>query len=743
MKRQRNAWTRTRIASARLVSGRGPSRTRQCAGTPYAACVAIVLVLLNAPLLGCSFTAPAASVQDDMDDPNSYTCSCRCSAPSSQMRAIRIAAAADDAEQTPSTGAIDTDPTDLDFGIDRAGLRFTAVAIPPMATILSAHIQFTADQAFGDNGATVTNLAIIGEAADNAAPYTTTPFNMTSRSATLAAVAWTPPAWAINQSGPAQLTPDLRNIIQEIVDRPGWQSGNALAMQISGVGRREAETFDGNPQRAAVLQVEFVAVTTQDLATCMPAELNPNLGENEVPSDVALQLDCEHRVEKTLHGLAGACGYPSACACRAIANSRGFNAACNDPCVETPLAPGCSNFDPSSGTTTATNAPGDEPVCLALRDPSAPGPQPMARHIYGMDSLCEVEGEATLSVGGEDKTTGAAGTVLLGGEPCPGAPCAVGVAYDFDLDPITFAVKFFSDPTFVDLTSTGASEPGVVQIGPAGIGTMAAETTETSVRGRRNSNTKAFVVTNQEPVGLAVAWEDHACALFGALATNVDSEDPDIDEDEVLSAEIHVDGEIVNEPPLADPGADRTLECTSHGGAVVMLDGSESSDPENNIVSFQWFRDSRVGELLGTDQKLEVPQALGGASTYVLRVLDSFGQGSEKALAVGIVDTTAPEIDCNAPPTIRPPDTALSFTATGTDACDAEVVAEITGFKCFRFEGNGKPVDKTHSCGVKFAGNKITIPRSNGVGNHIAWTVRAADDSGNTSVIECAVEVVN
>ena len=102
----------------------------------------------------------------------------------------------------------------------------------------------------------------------------------------------------------------------------------------------------------------------------------------------------------------------------AVPSSRGFNAACNDPCVEEPLAAGCTNFDPSSGVTTATNAPGDEPVCLALRDPSSLGPVPMARHIYGMDSLCEVEGEASILVGGENKTTGAAGTLLLGGAPC-------------------------------------------------------------------------------------------------------------------------------------------------------------------------------------------------------------------------------------------------------------------------------------------------------------------------------------
>ena len=47
-------------------------------------------------------------------------------------------------------------------------------------------------------------------------------------------------------------------MIQELVDRPGWSSGNAVALIISGSGERVAESFDGNlPQAAPVLHVEF------------------------------------------------------------------------------------------------------------------------------------------------------------------------------------------------------------------------------------------------------------------------------------------------------------------------------------------------------------------------------------------------------------------------------------------------------------------------------------------------------
>ena len=105
------------------------------------------------------------------------------------------------------------------------------------------------------------------------------------------------------------------------------------------------------------------------------------------------------------------------------------------------------------------------------------------------------------------------------------------------------------------------------------------------------------------------------------------------------------------------------------------------------------------------------------------------------------VDTTAPEIACNAPARIAPPNPRISFTATSTDACDANVVAEVTGFTCLRFNGSGKPIDKSGSCGLTFDGSTVTIPRSNGVGDHITWTVRAEDASGNVSEVECMVEV--
>jgi hypothetical protein len=47
------------------------------------------------------------------------------------------------------------------------------------------------------------------------------------------------------------------SLAQQVVDRPGWASGNDLVLIISGSGQRRAESFDGIREGAALLHVEY------------------------------------------------------------------------------------------------------------------------------------------------------------------------------------------------------------------------------------------------------------------------------------------------------------------------------------------------------------------------------------------------------------------------------------------------------------------------------------------------------
>lgn len=146
---------------------------------------------------------------------------------------------------------------------DFLGLRWTDVLIPNGATILNATIQFHVDS---ENPDLPVVVRFKGHDIDNAPIFTTTDFDITSRTNTTAFVDWDIPDWvSTHDEGPAQLTPNLATIVQEIVDRPGWLSGNAMVIKTTewpnatgtNVGERHAEAHDGESSSAAELSVSF------------------------------------------------------------------------------------------------------------------------------------------------------------------------------------------------------------------------------------------------------------------------------------------------------------------------------------------------------------------------------------------------------------------------------------------------------------------------------------------------------
>ncbi|MCH9698895.1 MAG: integrin alpha [Gammaproteobacteria bacterium] len=173
---------------------------------------------------------------------------------------IRVANNLDDAEEN-EDGSIQRNSSDLELGFNKTkqqtvGMRFNSVNIPQGSTITAAYIQFQADE----TDSVTTNLLIEGEATDHAQAYASFIGNISSRNRTQAAIAWTPPPWtSIGEAGPNQQTPDIASIIQEVIDRPGWLSGNALGVVVTGNGQRTAESYDGMPSAAPLLHMEYIS----------------------------------------------------------------------------------------------------------------------------------------------------------------------------------------------------------------------------------------------------------------------------------------------------------------------------------------------------------------------------------------------------------------------------------------------------------------------------------------------------
>ena len=171
----------------------------------------------------------------------------------------RVAASTDDAEEETGTFQVNRTSSDLELSVDGSanqliGMRFTGLAIPTEAVIVSAYIQFTADEV--STGAV--SLVISGEDSDNALTYTTAAGDISSRASTDASVAWNPNDWnTVGESGLDQQTSNIAAIIQEIVDRAGWTSGDAIALTISGSGARVAESYNGVQASAPLLHIEW------------------------------------------------------------------------------------------------------------------------------------------------------------------------------------------------------------------------------------------------------------------------------------------------------------------------------------------------------------------------------------------------------------------------------------------------------------------------------------------------------
>jgi len=157
---------------------------------------------------------------------------------------VTFEASSDDAEQ--ENDAIDAlFDDDLDAGwegepedqnILTAGMRFRDIYIPKGAVIDSAYLVLTSHE--GKSADDVARITIYGEATDDAQTFTEDAL-ITARPATSAFLLWeVAEEWELWGT---YRTPDLRDIIQEIVDREGWQSGNALALVLAGEDQGPSE----------------------------------------------------------------------------------------------------------------------------------------------------------------------------------------------------------------------------------------------------------------------------------------------------------------------------------------------------------------------------------------------------------------------------------------------------------------------------------------------------------------------
>ena len=137
-----------------------------------------------------------------------------------------------------------------------------------------------------------------------------------------------------------------------------------------------------------------------------------------------------------------------------------------------------------------------------------------------------------------------------------------------------------------------------------------------------------------------------------------------------------------NSGPTAVIAQQPPAECSGPSGALVRLDGSQSSDPDSapgthsDLRSFEWFlEDGGASSPLGTGELLETSLPL-GSHLVTLRVVDSAGEEDRATATFEVVDTAPPQIDCPVDAVAEcssPAGALVPLTATAYDVCEGPV----------------------------------------------------------------------
>lgn len=135
------------------------------------------------------------------------------------------------------------------------GLHYPNLPLKKNATILEAYLELTSGADRSGN----MNIRIQAEDKDTSSAFTSGYRNITKRNSLTSAYV----DWGINQSwsnGTTYRSPDIKNIISEVINRNGWQAGNNLTFILKATGgERYVRSFDRSPSYSPRLIVRVAS----------------------------------------------------------------------------------------------------------------------------------------------------------------------------------------------------------------------------------------------------------------------------------------------------------------------------------------------------------------------------------------------------------------------------------------------------------------------------------------------------
>lgn len=134
----------------------------------------------------------------------------------------------------------------------------------------------------------------------------------------------------------------------------------------------------------------------------------------------------------------------------------------------------------------------------------------------------------------------------------------------------------------------------------------------------------------------------------------------------------------VNHPPVANAGASQNVGCAGLNGTALTLNGSGSSDPDGDVLSYVWK--DQGGNVIGSTAVVQLTLSP-GTQMFTLTVTDPGGLSSSATTQVTIQDTTSPTLSVSlSPNSLQPPNHKLipiTATVSASDACSANVAVRL------------------------------------------------------------------
>jgi hypothetical protein len=156
----------------------------------------------------------------------------------------------------------------------------------------------------------------------------------------------------------------------------------------------------------------------------------------------------------------------------------------------------------------------------------------------------------------------------------------------------------------------------------------------------------------------------------GDLIADQDDNCPNIPNPDQADSDGDGIGDICeNMLPIANAGQDQTVAVSSDCMAPVTLDGSSSSNPNGDELTYLWIWDS--GSATGVNPTILLPL---GTTTITLVVNDGTVDSDPDTVDITVADTTSPAVAINVPNSGDALQDGITLLAEATDACEVDEV---------------------------------------------------------------------